>query len=101
VVGLLSQDVGPETKSSALFFGAKERRREKSVDGRHKAGHDDHGTGRLKPTIHVAGCRRSDPLIVMAGLVPAIHVLFFLSRNLHRIVRHNLGEGDDDGNRSR
>jgi hypothetical protein len=46
------------------------------VDGRHKAGHDDSGVERVKPTMKTMGARllpTSDPLIVMAGLVPAIH----------------------------
>jgi hypothetical protein len=54
----------------------------KSVDGRHKAGHDDIEVVRL-----VANGHRKRPMwlaadlllpsIVMAGLVPAIHGLFF------------------------
>jgi hypothetical protein len=48
------------------------------VDGRHKAGHDDGGVvGKMasEDRSSIVSFRTSNPLIVMAGLVPAIHVL--------------------------
>jgi hypothetical protein len=59
------------------------------VEGRHKAGHDDGGVAAGKRTIDgnplVVSCRPINSLIVMAGLVPAIHVFLVSSGSALRL----------------